>query len=434
MIPRLPISGAFTRLVAAVLLGNGLTAILGIVALRLYTELAPPEIYGMANLVLGSLALASQCVVQPVTATQIRYHTEAADQGRGDDFTAEALFVVFCGTVVLGLAAAVVLALFLWGAVSHVLATSASVAIWSVLSGGRAVYMGRLHAGQQMRVYMLLRVCESALTIAATCLLLYALSPHPAAFVVGQCAGFLCITIYLAAESPLPLKRMLALRRLEADFRSKLVAYGAPFVPLAVLYWLASLADRYVLAAIMGPAAAGRYFAAFIIAAAGFGIMNAVMGDLFRPKLFEAENASDRERAHRIFLAWLACYTAVSVCILAGIALLGDWLIWLVISPAYRDGALILLVWIGLGFCISGLTTALENRLLSFGRSNRLILPVAVGAASNVVMSYVLIRANGTLGAAQACCLSFAAQLVCTLLVVRRAAAERGGALAANPV
>ncbi len=434
MMSRLPISEAFARLVAAVLLGNGITALLGVVALRLYTELAPPDVYGTANLILGSLALASQCVIQPVTATQVRYHTEAAAEGRDGVFTAEALYIALAGTVVLGLAAAVVLALFLQGTVTYAVATAAAAGLWLILSGGRAVFMGRLHAEQQMRHYMLLRVCESAITISATCLLLFALSPHPAAFVVGQCVGILCVFSYLAGKFTRPLLSMLTLRRPDADFWSKLVAYGAPFIPLAVLYWLASLADRYVLAAAMGSAAAGRYFAAFIIAAAGFGIMNAVMGDLFRPKLFAAENASDLERSHRIFLAWLGSYTGASLCILAGIALLGDWLIWLVISPAYREGALILLVWISIGFAISGLTTALENRLLSYGRSNKLLLPVAIGAVSNVVMSYVLIRANGTLGAAQASCISFAAQLVCTLIVVRRASVERRCALAASPV
>ena len=37
-------------------MGNGLAAALGVVALRLYTELAPPDVYGMASLILGSLS------------------------------------------------------------------------------------------------------------------------------------------------------------------------------------------------------------------------------------------------------------------------------------------------------------------------------------------------------------------------------------------
>lgn len=434
MIPRLHVSNAFARLVAVVLLGNGINVVLGIAALRLYTELAPPAVFGMANLILGMLALASQCVIQPVSATQVRYHTQAMAEGRADTFTAEALSIALVGTLTLGIAAAVVLILFLSGGISHVFSTAAAAILWLVLTGVRAGFMSRLHAEQKMRAYMALRVLESALTIVVTCLLLSVASPHPAAFVVGQCAGLLAVLSYAAATSARPVLRLLTLRRLDVGFWSKLVTYGAPFIPLAVLSWVAGLADRYVLASLLGTAAAGKYFAAFIVAAAGFGIANSVIGDLFRPKLFAAENASDSARARRIFLAWLGSYSAVGLCILVGIALLGDWLIWLAVAPAYRDGAQLLLLWIGVGFSISGLTTALENRLLSYGRSQKLLLPVAVGAVSNVIMSYALISANGTLGAAQASCFSFAAQLFCTFLVLRRAAAERTGRREAKPV
>lgn len=429
---RLPISDTFARLAGAVVLGNGLSALLGIAALRLYTELAPPEIYGMANLILGSLTLASQCIIQPVAATQIRYHTQAVGEGRAEAFTAEALAITLIGTAMLGAASAAVLAFYLWGKISYVFATAAAASIWPVLSGLRSIFMGRLHAEQLMRVYMGLRLVESAVAIVVTCLLLFAFSPNPAAFVLGQCAGISVVVCYFGVTTARPLSGMAALRAARAEFWPKLVVYGTPFIPLAILYWLAALADRYVLASLLGAAAAGKYFAAFIISAAGFGILSAVMSDLYRPKLFAAENACDRAGANRIFLAWICSYAAMSLCILIGIAVLGDWLVWLTISSAYRDGALLLLVWISVGFAINGITTALENRLLSYGHSQKLIVPVAIGALSNVGLSYVLICTNGMIGAAQASCLSFTAQLIGTFLVVRRAAAARPVVFAAR--
>lgn len=424
MMSRLPISAAFAP-AAAVFLGNGMSALLGVVALRLYTELAPPDVYGTANLIIGTLTLAIQCVIQPVSATQIRYHTLAVADGHADAFTAEALFVAVAGTTLLGVASAAALVLFLSGSLSYSLATAVAAGLWLVLSGVRSTFMGRLHAEQRMRSYMSLRVLESALTIVVTCLLLFAFPPHPASLIVGQCVGFLGVLSWFAARAPWPALCLATLQRPTAGFWAKLLEYGAPFIPLAILYWLAGLADRYVLATLMGPAAAGKYFAAFIIAAAGFGIANSIMGDLFRPKLFAAENAGEFGRADKIFLAWLGTYAVLSTCILIGIAAFGDLLIWFAISAAYRDGAIVLLLWIGTGFAVSGLSTAFENRLLSYGCSKKLLVPVAVGAISNLVLSYFLIKANGIPGAAQSSCVSFAIQLICTGVILQRAAAQQ---------
>ena len=81
MIPR-----SFLQAGTVVLFGNGIAALVGIAALRLYTELAPAEVFGSANLLLGVLGLGSSVFVMPIVNTQIRYQTEAAKEGYGDRF------------------------------------------------------------------------------------------------------------------------------------------------------------------------------------------------------------------------------------------------------------------------------------------------------------------------------------------------------------
>lgn len=425
MLSRFNISQHFAKTAATVIVGNGLTAILGFIALRVYTELTPPDVYGVANLLLGMLALGIQCCIQPVTATQLRYHTQALADGKGDAFTAEAMRAAIAGGACLAVAAVALILYFLGPRLSNATAVALSAALWFVLNATRQTFTARLQSEQRMQSYISVRLLELVATIIATSLLLWIYPPHPASFILGQCAGFLAAWTWIARTAPWPSFRLLTHTDASAGFLRHVRIYGAPFVPLAVLYWLSSLADRYVLAALMGPASAGRYFAAFIIAAAGFGIANGMMGDLFRPKLFAAENAGRRDHAHRVFLAWLGSYFVLSSGILLGIVLLGDVIVALAISAPYRDGAVILLVWIACGFALSGLTTAFENRLLSYGRSNKLLLPVAAGAVANVLLSYLLITWNGVQGAAQSCCASFAVQLLITAFIVNRAAAAR---------
>jgi O-antigen/teichoic acid export membrane protein len=418
------LSFSFLRVGTAVVVGNGLVALIGVLALRVYTELAPAEVFGAANLVLTALGLAFQLVIHPIIATQLRYHTGAMQAGDGDRFTGQALRS--------GLAASVGLtALGSVGFAAYSLAIDAPVdalmlfaaAGWIVIVTFRHVFMARLHAEQRMTSYMALRVAEAACMVLATaCALQIALRPE--SFVWGQVVAFGIVVAGVAFLAPWSIWHSMWVGKMPG-FLQKVWRYGAPFVPMAFLFWVANLADRYVLAGLVSAAAVGQYLAAFTIAGSGFGLANSAMGDLFRPMLFDAENTHDHDRARRVFLAWLASYVAISLCGLAAIVLVGRWIVDLVLAEAYRPGAVEIMLWIALGYSINGLTTAFENRIFSLGQSARVLWPLAAGAAGNVVLSYMLVTWHGIVGAAQANCLSFVLQFFLTAIALRRALNSR---------
>ena len=205
----------------------------------------------------------------------------------------------------------------------------------------------------------------------------------------------------------------------------RLWAYGAPFVPMALLTWVANLSDRYVLGASVSASAVGHYLAAFAIASNGFTLTNAAMGDLFRPRLFDAQNANDHARAHRIFLIWMGSYIAISLFGILVIVGAGQWIVDIVLAKQYRAGAVPIMTWIAFGFAISGCTLTLQNRIFSLGHSARVIWPLVVGAAGNLLFSLVLVRRSGAIGAAEANCAAFALQFLMTALSLRRVLKER---------
>lgn len=410
----------------AVLIGNGLLALLGMLALRIYTELAPVEIFGTASLVLGALAVAQQVYLQPIASTQVRFHTDSQTHGDADAFTAEAARWMLGTSLAAACLAAIALASWRWLSGSSDAASIALTSgLWLLAGSLRQVFMSRLHAEQRMRSYMTLRIAEQVTAIAATAGFLFLLAPAPTLFVVGQTTGFVLSMVLLCKVAPWRTLALLASGERWQDFAARLWTYGAPFAPMAVLYWLSSVADRYVLAVTLGADSVGKYLAAFTIAASGFGITNGVMTDLYRPKLFAAESAHDRRAAHRIFLAWLASYFLVAFAGLATIAFFGEWIIALLVAESYRQGAVDLMLWIAAGFTINGCNTAFENRLLSFGHSRRLMLPLLAGAIGNIVFSYWCITINGAVGAAQGNCASFVLQFTLTTVVLARAVRER---------
>ena len=401
-----------------------LTALIGIVALRAYTHFASAEVFGAANLILGVLGLGFQALVQPVVSTQLRYHAEAQRAGRGDGFTVQILgWALLAATLV----AALFLSSFpLWSAGEKGglgVALALAAVFWAFVAATRSVFYARLHAEQRMASLVRLRVAEASLIALVTSALL-ALAASEEAFVWGQVIGISGAVLLTGIFAPWPVfgafAHLAGREHAVPDFRGKLWRYGAPFAPMAGLTWLANLGDRYVLAALLGAAATGQYLAAFAIASQGFLLARGAMTDLFRPRLFEAETAADRDRAQRLFLAWLVACVGISLFGLAGIAVLGKWVVWLVLAEPYRAGAVEIMLWIGLGYGVSGLTTVLENRMLSLGHSAKILWPLGLGAVANIAFAYVLVSLNGVVGAAQACCMSFVLQFIATAFVFRR--------------
>jgi O-antigen/teichoic acid export membrane protein len=397
----------------------GAVAAIGVVSIRLLTELAPPAVFGEANLLLTVLGLAVTTAFQPFTNTQLRYHSAAADAGLGDAFTRETLL----WTAAAG-AGVSVLAAIAWAALRAAHATQLGLtgllgAIGLVFAtGGRNVIYGRLQAERRNLRYGGLLVAEAAVVAAGAALGLW-VSATVDGYVIGAAAGMVGAALLGFSFAPGGVRGLLTEARRPPDFLSQVRAYGLPFAPIGVLSWLANLADRYVLGALMGAAAAGRYVAPFSIASRGMSLFSGALGDLLRPALFAAVNRGDEAGSRSIFWGWVAARTLAAAGGLIGLALFGPLIVRLLLAPGYRQGALPIMMWVAAAYGVQGVIQTLETRLMSLERTSWLILPLAIGGVSNLAFSLLLIPRGGAVGAGQATAASFAVQAVVTLYLLR---------------
>src|ERR1043165_8531743 len=81
--------------------------------------------------------------------------------------------------------------------------------------------------------------------------------------------------------------------------------------------------------------------------------------------------------------------------------------------------------WVSLGYGFTPLTQAIENRLLSFGRTKSLILPQIFGAVGLLSLTFLLVPRYGALGVAYARGAVSALQLGATSVAWLHASAER---------
>lgn len=409
-----------------ILVGQLAVAALGIIALRLYTNLVPPEVFGESNLILSALALGLQLFVAGFTAAQLRYYSEAETRGAGDEFTRETMIWALRATAVLA-----GLIVFSWTiarmmvGVVYTASLVASGIAWLFALAVRNVFLSRIQAERRQAAYVRLQVSEALLLLVVT-LIALRLAPKVESYLLGQTLGIVLLLVVILVGEKSARAVFRAHPVAKTGFVPKAWSYGMPFAPMAALGWLANLGDRYTLAFLLGADATGRYVAPFSIASRGLNLISSALCDLFRPILFDAENRRDSRHAHRIFASWILCSVSLSAAGVAVIYLAGTLVARLLLAPGYRTGAVDIMLWVSLGYAVFGVTQVIENRVLSLGYSARLLLPMVLGAVANIAFSFVLIRRNGIVGAAQATCASFVLQSMATTAFLLHALRQRG--------
>ena len=397
-----------------VLFGHLATILAGIVSIRLYTELAPQAVFGAANLLLGTLTLAMQTIIAPVTQTQVRFHNTYSDSGKGDTYLN--FIARLAGCAALATSSLLCFILLIWPSLR--LGAGPSVVVWLLgwilVSTYRNVSINAIQAERRQARYSAWLAAESGSQVLATWFFLM-LSPQVESYVAGQLFGMLLPAAIFARRVPLSLTRTLN-RDLRAEALLQLISYGLPFALLSLLGWISNLSDRYVLATQLDAAAVGRYVAAFGIASRFPSMLGGILTDIFRPALFEAENRSDRPRASGLFRQWLLVAALFGSFLVGVMFLAGDFLAEILLAESYRSGARTVMCWVALGYACVNLSQIIENRLLSHNASRILIVTKCCGAAANFAFANLLIPTLGVNGAACANALGQFLQLIACVL------------------
>jgi O-antigen/teichoic acid export membrane protein len=399
-------------------LGYGVTSLIGLVALRAFTELAPPEVFGTANLALSASTLAATLFIAPITNTQLRFHTLYRGE-RGAGFTrlvlqcaiATAIAVCAIGACVWGG----------WAFVGDAPLNSFGLAALCALFAAtvvRNVLLNRAQAERRQVFYVGVQVTEAVLVAALTAAALL-IARSAEGYIAGQAIGAIgVVALLFVFEGPrLRTSEVVAPQELKERIRS----YGLVFIPIGLLTFAANMSDRYVLGAMTGSAAVGQYVAPFAIASRAMGIANAIINDLLRPALFDAENLGQTDRARRIFRLWLGARAALAALSIVGIFIAGPLIAKLLLAEEYRPGAVQIMAVVALAYAIYGTTQTLETRLMSLDHSRKLLPPLILGSAGNIALSLYLIPTAGALGAAQATAGSFLLQMFATAYFLSRA-------------
>jgi O-antigen/teichoic acid export membrane protein len=420
----------FGREGAWVLAGQVGTAAAGLVGVRVLTELAPPAVFGEASLWLGALVLARSFFFVPVSMFQVRFYPDYLRRGQAGTFTRLVRRLAARSTTVFILGGALVYLAWIWATGTPPRpALLIALACAAGLDTAKSVRQNVLNADRRQKALAIWTAAEAWTVVVCTAVALRVL-PTTEAYLFGTAAGYLLpLALFaLALSSPGDEQPAATPNADDRTFSRQVLAYGLPFIPLALLGWFTNLGDRYLLDGLRDTTAVGLYVAAFGIASKPAMMVGGVISTAARPVLFNAVSGGRTRAANRIFHLWLAGTATLNALLVVLLAAFGPWIARWFLAAEYREGAPGIITWVAAGYGVYATSMVVENRIMAWGRSAALIPPIAVGAALKFALTYWLVRSDGPLGAARATCSAFCGQFLATWWAMTRlAAAEARG-------
>lgn len=393
--------------------GSVVAAIGALLGLRLITEVAPLDVFGAFVLANGVLALAGGVALQPVAQAGLRVYPDLAlrgDPGQLRHLMAERMLRRIAGVAAVGLVAAVIdhLALGWLSPLSWILLIATLV-----VDAGKTVEVVLRNAGGDQIGYAALGAIDAWARPLVAAMLAFGLQPSVEILLFGQLvgAGLVAATFTRAAPRPRCARHV--------SWRHDLERLAAPLGWIPIVGWVTSLADRYVLAAVLGTAAAGVYAAAYGLVSRPMLMLGGITDASLRQRLYDATARRDEVRRRRVEIAWLSINGSLGLSIVLVFVAAGDWIVALALAPDYRSGVLSLLLPLGLGHVAVLAYQAVVRRLYAAGHTGRVL--VADGTAAVVAVVGALLGAllGGVRGAAWAMPVYGAVQLGLVLTLAR---------------
>jgi O-antigen/teichoic acid export membrane protein len=397
---------------AAYQVADVVSKFIAVLLLPVYTRYINPAGYGVVELLANGVIFISIIVRFGMIEAFLRFYFTDDDQARRDALARRTIGVLLITTtiaaIVLALAAVPLSRIVL----SHRDPTTFRVAVlglWSFTN--LEIAYALLRVDERLRLYAVASLSNVLMTIGASLVLVVGFGDGARGLLLGNYAASTVVLLALWFK----LRHRLLPRRRSAEPMAVLLRFGLPTVPAEASVYALSIIDRYYIYHDRSQNLAGLYSIALKLAGAVAFIVRAFQ--YAWPPL--AYSVTDDAEAARLYGLVTTYYLAVSGLVVAGLALLGRWVLRLLAAPSFF-GAYRALPWVALGWALYGLWVVF---LVIAGRAKvttRNFPASLAGLVANVVLLLVLLPPLGLAGAGIALCGAYVAMLTVMHVLTRR--------------
>jgi O-antigen/teichoic acid export membrane protein len=384
-------------------LGGVATAVLGLLSVPVFTRTLPPSQYGRIGLITALLFLLGVVLVLGLDdATQRWYGLTADEVDRKTTFGTwiwTQLSVSALAAVAMLLAAKPLAGLLVGDA------GASSALRWAALcvplGSLRTVTVNWLRMQQRAGVAATYGVVVAASCTTASVVLVGVAHQGVSGFFAGQVIGLSAAAVFSCALMRSWLRPAAAnLRRLRV-----MAVFALPLVPTAVGIWVINLLDRYIIDAIDGTGAVGRYQIAYAVA----GLAALVTTAFQMAWMPYAYHRATRPDAADVFARSFLGYVAVCGGTAALVSMFAPEIVN-VIAPASYRGAIDAVPALAFSYVFIGLTYIAMTGPSLRGVTTPIAVATLVAAAATVALDVTLIPWLGVTGASIATLLAWMTQ------------------------
>jgi O-antigen/teichoic acid export membrane protein len=402
------------RSLAAYQLADVVSKFIAVLLLPVYTRYINPAGYGVVELLANGVIFVSIVVRFGMIEAFLRFYFADQDQARRDALVRRAVrFLLIATTIAAGALAAAA------GPLSKLVLSHRDVPTFLVAVLGLWTFTnlelayGLLRVDERIRTYAIASLTNVGITIVASVILVVGLKLGPRGLLIGNYGAS---TIVLLGLWWTMRHRLRGPRLGAAERMRELLRFGLPTVPAEASVYALSIVDRYYIYHHRSQALAGLYSIAIKLAGSVAFIVRAFQ--YAWPPL--AYSVTDDAQAARLYGLVTTYYLLVSGWVVAGLALLGRWVLRLLAAHSYF-GAYKALPWVALGWALYGLWVVF---LVIAGRAKvttRNFPASLAGLAANVLLLVVLVPPLGIAGAGIALCGAYVVMLAAMHLLTRQA-------------
>ena len=201
------------------------------------------------------------------------------------------------------------------------------------------------------------------------------------------------------------------------DYIKDALKFGIPLVPHSLGNWILTGIDRLFLTSMIGVAATGVYTVGYQVGMI-VGLVATSFNQAWSPFLFQKLKEDNPHSKVRIVRFTYAYIVAIALFALI-LSLTAPWFLAVFVGSEFR-GAYHYVVWIALGYAANGMYLIVAHYVFYAKQTHLLAAVTFFAAVVNIVLNYILIRANGPIGAAQASAASFFVSFVLTWMLAAR--------------
>jgi len=410
------VTGYLKRLVsslAAYQVADLASKFMAVLLLPVYTRFIPPAGYAVVELLGNGVILISILVRFGMIESFLRFYFSDDDPRRRDALARRSVAFLLLTTTAASLvlaALAAPLSKIVLGYRDPSIFRIAVLGLWAFTNLELAYALLRVE--ERLRTYATASLINVALTIASSVVLVVVLGQGARGLLLGNYGASTVVLLGLWWT----MRRRLLTRHPVAEAHGVLLRFGLPTVPAEASVYALSIVDRYYIYHDRSPALAGLYSIAVKLAGAVAFIVRAFQ--YAWPPL--AYSVRDDAEAARLYGLVTTYYLLVSGMVVAGLTLLGRWVLRLLAAPAYYD-AYRALPWVALGWALYGLWVVF---LVIAGRAKvttRNFPAALAGLIANVVLLLVLVPGLGIAGAGIALCGAYVVMIGFMHILIRRA-------------